>query len=485
MPIETGSGITARWDNTVTLSAAHRLYSGRDDGAGYFFGFGTGAASVYDRGVYTPFVGHLLSEIELGYADFGLRTSAAGRYEMVDSPSTYRAELSCDQGDECAKGRLEFLDAFIHGTVRPSTEQTLSFRVGRHALLWGESLYFSSNGIAGGQAPVDTSMIEELTGYAGRTSFRPVGQVSVSWQPVSELAIDLYDQFEWRKSQIGVPADVIDAADIPDSAGRLGTASSTFARVAGKTPASSDQYGIGIKWHKGDLDYGLYALSFDAKTPVLHFAPASGTFSEEFPQGIQIYGASLSGPFGPATIGAEISGRRNMPLVTAGVVDQPGSPGSVPKGDTLHAQLSWNYVTPPLPGIPAGANWTGEIAFNTLLTRTESPTALELDRTRTAGALRTVFEPRFFQVLPRLDLTVPVGIGYNFLGLSSVDPSMNRGTGDVSLGITATFDQQWKAALTATHYIGPSPNVFPYNFVTPGRPLSDGDFIALSIQRSF
>jgi hypothetical protein len=360
---------------------------------------------------------------------------------------------------------MELLDAFIHGAVTPGKEQRLSFRIGRHTALWGESLYFPNNGIAGGQAPVDTSMIERLTGYAGHTFFRPIGQVSLSWQPVSGLAIDLYDQFEWRPSRIGVPGGVVAAADVP-TGGHFGMAPSSFTRTAGRTPASRDQYGVALKWHEGAVEYGVYALSFDAKTPVLHFQPGAGTFSKEFPEGIEIYGASLSRLLGPVSVGAEISGRRNMPLVTGGVADPPAGRGSPSKGDMLHAQLSWTYATPPLPGVPAGANWSGEVAANARLARTASPAALDLDRTRYAGAIRTVFEPQFFQALPRLDITLPFGLGYNFFGLSSVDPSMNRGTGDVSLGVTATFDEVWKAALSATHYLGRAKNVFPYNFVT-------------------
>jgi hypothetical protein len=92
-----GSGLAVRWDNTLTLSAGQRLYGGKDDGAGYFFGFGAGAASIYDRGAYTPFRTDLLSELEIDYADFGLRTSAASRYEKIETPGGYRADLACNR----------------------------------------------------------------------------------------------------------------------------------------------------------------------------------------------------------------------------------------------------------------------------------------------------------------------------------------------------------------------------------------------------
>src|SRR5208337_4932323 len=87
----------------------------------------------------------------------------------------------------------------------------------------------------------------------------------------------------------------------------------------------------------------------------------------EYPEGIQIYGLSLAGPLGDATFGAEISARRNMPLVERGILSAYGEDGRHPIGDTLHAQFSWVYVTPPLPWVSAGANWSGEVAANRVL----------------------------------------------------------------------------------------------------------------------
>ena len=41
-----------------------------------------------------------------------------------------------------------------------------------------------------------------------------------------------------------------------------------------------------------------------------------GTYDLVFPQAIELYGASASGYIGSASVAAEISGRRNMPLVS-------------------------------------------------------------------------------------------------------------------------------------------------------------------------
>ena len=131
-----------------------------------------------------------------------------------------------------------------------------------------------------------------------------------------------------------------------------------------------------------------------------------------------------------------------------------------------------------------GASWRGEVAVNHLLETTANANALTQGRTRTAAAMRMVFEPQFLQLLPRIDISVPLGVGYNFLGLSQTDPAMNRGTGDIDIGVTATIDGVWKGALTLTHYFGDA----KYSITGvggPQQPLENRDLIEISVERSF
>jgi hypothetical protein len=61
---------------------------------------------------------------------------------------------------------------------------------------------------------------------------------------------------------------------------------------------------------------------------------------------------------------------------------------------------------------------------------------------------------------------------------------MNRGTGDIDFGVTATFDEVWKGAINYTHYFGQSK--FPVvGFGGPQQPLGNWDYIQVSVERSF
>jgi hypothetical protein len=106
---------------------------------------------------------------------------------------------------------------------------------------------------------------------------------------------------------------------------------------------------------------------------------------------------------------------------------------------------------------------------------TRSPNLLATGRNSFAAAFRAVFEPHYYQVLPQVDLSVPIGLGYDLIGRSSVDSSTNDGAGDLELGVSATYRTVWEGSLNFTHYFGPADR----------QPFGDRDFISISIQRTF
>src|SRR5579862_5106106 len=325
---------------------------------------------------------------------------------------------------------------------------------------------------------------------------------SPSYQAGGGLSLEGYWQFEYRASRISAigsydvpnallaPADLARLIAVPADAD---ADAFRFAPSQTEEPSPIGQFGLAVRWRVGDVDLGLYGERWTAKTPTifLHIPGPGygtpGTYDLLYPDGIETIGASAAFHLGDANLGAEISGRRGMPLVTAGVVVPSGSSDLAlqPIGDTFHAQLSFLYTTPPLPLIAAGATWTGEIALNDVLSAANAPEIMP-GRTRFAAAFRTVFEPQFYQVVPRLDLSVPIGIGYGLIGSSETDPTMTRRTGDISVGLTARFDQVWRAGIEFTHYLGR--DQVPYLPFQPNDaidPVAAGDFLSLSVERKF
>jgi hypothetical protein len=243
------------------------------------------------------------------------------------------------------------------------------------------------------------------------------------------------------------------------------------------------------------VDWGIYALQADARSPTVIFEPDAGTYHLAFPRGIQIYGVSGSTYLGDANVAGEISLHRNTPLDVTPGLGAGSSLGSGYPGGIVDSQYPWQVVNPAQShsntAITRGTTVNGqisvqaqfapnrfadgaslqvELAGNQLVSYATPP-----DRTRFALAVRAVLTPQYFQVVPGLDLSVPVSFGLGLVGRSSVDASQNAGAGFVSIGLNATYHVVWEVALSFTHFVG-RPRI---------QPLADRDFATISLTRTF
>ena len=511
-----------RWDNTFRYTAAFRLSHyqqalvadpNADDG---------------DRNFAPGLISNRfdwLSEFDLSRGPFGIDVSATAWYDTVyhdtnsnDSPATFNPfsvphNHFTRSTEELMGQDADLLNAFAYGSF-DAGDWPVSFRIGRHTLLWGESLFFANNGIAAGQAPVDAIKAASEPEAEAKEVYLPVDQASLTIEPRPDVSFSFYDQFEWRRTRLPASGSYFSDADFLDAGGEriiVGPEQYLY-RTPDQGRSASDQFGAAMHVLRDDVDYGFYALQFNAKEPeILSFSlpfvpPASqnlGSYWLMFPHGIQAYGASFSAPLGDDTLAGELSVRRNMPLISQSLFAIAGGSGgggygvlsyapirppggavppaqtsfdalTYPVGNTLQAQLSTVSVLSP-GALWQGADLSAEIAVNDLLNVTSNAADLAPGRNKFAAAFRAVLEPHYYEVLPALDLSLPTGIGYNLIGKSSMDSSMNDGAGDFEFGVSATYQTVWEGSITFTHYFG-----------SPDRqPFADRDFISLSVERTF
>lgn len=484
-----------RWDNTLRYTSAFRLFSpdpflvenpNWDDGDRNF-----------DPGLISNRLDGL-SEFEVTDGDFGLRLSAAGWYDSVyrqrsdnDSPATFNP-FSVPH-DEFTRGvrrlhgaDLQLDDAFVHGSFDIGG-LPVSFRLGRYALLWGESLFFGENGIAAAQAPID--LIKELgepSAYA-KEIFLPVWQASTVLQLSENISLGAYYQFAWRGDQLVGSGTYFSYNDFEGVGGeRIILAPGHFLyRARDITPPDTGQFGLSLQVSGDDFDYGFYALRFNARDPqtYAYFGAGNrgdGTYRLVYPTGIQLYGASFSTYVGEIPLAGEFSLRQNMPLVSNPVLVPAGFPADgddhplYAVGNTLHGQVSTVTTFGATP-FWQRADLNFEVAANDVLTITKNPQAREPQTDRFAAGFHVTFEPAYFEVLPAVNLSVPLGFGYGLFGNSSVDETENARAGTLNFGIGATYRSVWQGSLTFTHFVGKNIH----------QPLADRDFISFSVQRTF
>ncbi|RMQ49510.1 hypothetical protein ALQ04_03402 [Pseudomonas cichorii] len=519
LEINTGDpDLKLRWDNTIKYSNSTRLKGAsnqltekvnHDDGDRNF-----------SRGLISNRF-DVLSEADLTYKNVGVRVSGATWYDSVynrrndnNSPATANS-LSVDNDEFTSDTRqlhgrdAELLDAFVFARFNVGDSKA-TVRAGRHALVWGESLFFGANGIAGGMAPIDAVKAASVPNTQFKELIRPTEQLSGQWQLTPDVSVGAFYQLRWEETRLPAAGSYFSVLDtIGDGAERLiaganpvvpGGPPLAFFRQQDMKAKDSGQGGVQIRFRAAETDFGLYAIRYHDKTPQIYIRPSAGApdfasgqlgnYQWVYPENIRAFGASASHTFGDYNLAAEVSTRRNTPLISNGVNILDGSGDNdgdarYAVGNSLHAQISWLASLGPS-FIANEADFLGEIAWNRLLSVTKNPEALDPLADRDAANIRVSYEPRYRQVFPGIDLSVPLGLGFG-IGNSSVVGAFNGDkVGDMSIGLTALYLNEWRASATYTHYFGPSgTSLDDQNQISFKQSLKDRDFIALSLQRSF
>ena len=504
--------LKARWDNTVTYSTARRTKSpssrltsdiNLDDGDRNF------------RGMISNRV-DLLSELDVTYKNFGARVSAAGWYDDVYNQGTKNNSLSTVNSYSVAPGRFpdetrklhgrnaEILDAYVFGRFDLGNSPT-TLRLGKHTLLYGENLFFGSNGIAGAQAPVDVIKALSVPGSQVKEVLRPVNQLSVQSQLTPQISMGAYYQLEWKANRLPGAGSYFAPLDMggPGAERFFVGDGAAFFKQGDMKAKDSGQFGAQLRFRPsgGDIEYGLYALKFHSKTPALYLYPGDGfnpvtgqvgATREVYAENIKLYGMSASTTINDIGVAGEISVRRNNPLLSTGQMAIPGvtnnsnDPGYA-VGNTAHAQVSALY------SLPRNAIWdsasiAGEVAWARVTSVTKNAQALEPLGKKDGLAFRMIIEPSYFQVLPGLDISVPVGVGYTPKGKSWASSMGANRSGDISIGIKGDYLKTWRFGVSYTHYFGPEGTIYDgsANYTSTFKQwMKDRDFISLNVQRTF
>lgn len=506
-----------RWDNTVktslmtrldkatpALSAQPPLTVNQDDGDNNF-----------GRGLVSQRL-DLLSELDLAGPGYGARLSGAAWYDSVYNTRTDNSTFTGNHRPSSAftsetrdlMGRkAELLDAFVYAKGELG-ETPVSGRLGRHTLLWGESLFFGANGIAGGQAPLDLIKLLSVPNATFKEVARPTGKVSGQVQLSSDVSVGAYLNYEWDKTRLMPAGAYLSTSDSmgPGAERILAGPTASFERTPDLEARDSGQGGLQLRWRADsiDTDLGFYAIRYHATTPsnivttLTGFPPAlvPSSYRWVYAEGIKAFGASFAKSVGDWGLAGEVSYRTNAPLASSGqsVLSSIGvntdlnnsSKPAYAVGETAHAQFSWLATLGPS-FISNEASFLGEVAWNTRMKVTKNEAMLNPNATKSAWAIRTVYAPTYRQVLPGLDLTPSIGAGYTNGKSSAIGPAFGPDKGgDISLGLAGTYLGQWNVALNYVRYFGKTGTTLDANnnaqFL---QALKDRNYLTLSLRTTF
>jgi hypothetical protein len=294
----------------------------------------------------------------------------------------------------------EVLDAFVFGKF-DFGERAASFRLGRHTLLWGESLFFGSNGIAGGQAPVDLIKLLSVPNSTFKEIARPTGKLSGQVQVTDAVSVGAYYGYEWEPTRLMPVGAFLSTSDALGPGGERIMAGpiGTFARTPDQEPKNGGQGGVQVRWRADavDTDFGFYAIRFHAYGPsniytTLNGVPpalAASSYRWVYHEGARAYGASFRqdhrrvGP-GRRSLGArqraagEQRGHRASERSASARLRQHRQPRLCRRP---HRPCAAVLARQPGPELPAReASFLGEIAWNTRMKVTQGRGPAEPER---------------------------------------------------------------------------------------------------------
>lgn len=236
-----------------------------------------------------------------------------------------------------------------------------------------------------------------------------------------------------------------------------------------------------------------------------------GKYRLVYPDDIEIIGLSLSKSIAGVSVGMDLSYRQNMPLNSdvvsilpaALAARVPGAIGAVPAegetggavGNTWHGVVNALW-TQPSNALFDAATWLAELQWNRWDKVTQGEAVFKgrdtytgIDKvTKDFWGLGINFTPTWFQVLPGVDLQMPLSYSVGLSGNSAVSSGGNEHAGSFSIGLGADVNQKHRVDLKYVGFFGPY-KTNAAGAVTSANGLNslirDRDFISLTYKTTF
>ncbi|MCC6194024.1 MAG: DUF1302 domain-containing protein [Burkholderiales bacterium] len=433
----------------------------------------------------------------------------------------------------------EFLDAFVFANFDVAGIP-MNVKAGQHTVYWGDSLLLGGaiHGVSYAQNSLDVWKGLATPGAEAKELFRPKGGITLQAQATKDLSLAGQWFYNWqavRYPESGSYLTVNDglnfggdslilgpnpfAAAVPGAPGLL-RAWNAQTVASSRTSGSLGDWGISARWSPDWLDgtLGFYyrnatdiqpqlvlqqgfaalpaatckAIGGISVTPqaciinpkVTNVADLTqkgkvGEYGTAYGDNIHIFALTLSKNIGGVSVGAELSYRENMPLISDPVVVLPaplvastpgaiattaytpgqGTPGAL--GNTYHGLVNALWTMAKTPFFDTAAfqaeltwmHWAKVTQNEAVFKGRDSYTAIDkVSRDFVGFALNVT--PTWFQVYPGVDLLAPMSYATGLNGNAAVTSGGNESAGNFALGLAADIYSKYRIDLKYTGYFG-------------------------------
>lgn len=475
-----------RWDNTVRYNVGWRMEK-RDDTLGDSWALQAGEYR-FDRGDTVTNRIDLLSEFDVVYNMYhGFRVSGAAWYDAAydgdvkGNPAYQAAGLGTAYPNNKYTGTVkryytqsaELLDAFVFTRLNLGAVP-VDLKAGRHNIYWGESLFTPIHGVSYSQGPVDFRKAVATPGSEAKELFLPLNQLSATAQITDSISVAAQYYLEWKPYRIYEGGTYFTFADpfFQEGTNFLGIPyGGDLDSGPDKVPGDAGSWGVSVKASQEFGTFGLYYRKFDDKVPAVLGTYSGGGLVElhnAYAEDVKLWGVSLSKQIGGMSVGAEVVHRKNTALNTVF-----GAPG-LARGDSWHALVNTIAFIGKTPLFDS-ATFLAELSYSRLdkvygSTRGNfnhvdhscasdpfgTPGGKKSDGCATddAWGISMTFTPLWYQVLPSVDLTMPIHYDRGLKGNSPVPFGGNEDSGTWSIGLGADYKGKYKFDIAYTDYFG-------------------------------
>jgi len=460
-----------------------------------------------------------------------------------------------------AKGpSAEWLDAFGFANF-DIAGIPVNIKAGQHTVFWGDSLLLGGavHSVSYAQNPLDIWKGFATPGAEAKELFRPRGGLTLQAQPTTDLSVAAQWFYNWQASRIpesGSYLTVVDGYNFGGDSLILGA--NPFAGAVPGTPAllrawnaqtvASSRYNWGIgdwglsaRWSPDWLDgtLGFYYRNATDTLPQVYLvqgfaalpagtcnaihgivvAPGAciinpnatsvadltqkgkvGYYGTAYGNNIHIMGVTMAKNIAGVSVGAEVSYRQNMPLLSDPVPVLPaplvastpgaisttsiptsGTPGAL--GNTYHGLVNALWTSAKTPFYDSASfqaeltwmHWASVTQNEAVFKGRDSYTAIDKVSRDYLGIAFNV-TPTWFQVLPGMDLLAPMSYSRGISGNAAVLLGGNQDAGSYALGIAADIYSKYRIDLKYTGYFGN----YSTNPVTGAATAFNGTYASLS-----
>ena len=458
-----------------------------------------------------------------------LPKSGGQAYDYSWAGLTYKPGDYSDEAEDLHLLGGELLDAFVFGNWDIG-DTALGVRAGRHTIYWGQSLFGQGaiTGIAGSMAAIDGAKALAVPGSEAQELFLPSGKISSVWQLTDNFTLNGYYEFEHvvnRVAETGTywsPVEVLTENSqcfvaIPGSA----TTRRGCFKVKDNKVEDSGEFGINLQYtiDAWNLETSLVYINGSDRVTNGVYGTAGGVdpdkvaqFARPWDEGgananilgqwgwvykndVETFGLSLSKEAFDISFGMDVVYRKDAglnpnftPSLLRAFADPTVQPSDYspddypgPTGDFYGVVVNGIGFLNSEWGVWEGGSWAFEYTTSWLDKFGDNRELADEDMhkgrvtTQVAGA----FRPKWFQVFPGWDLTIPITFAYSIDGEQPPQGVvLEEEIGNYSIGVSFLVDEVWNLDAKYAARFGPS---------YPGTtgPLNDRDNFSLTVKRTF